>query len=215
MHAFAVSDFSVRLVALNSNSAQPLIYRLAGTWGNHEGSMLLWMLILTLFGAMVAWLGRQPAAGAARPRPRACRPRSRSPSSASSSLTSNPFVRLADPADRRQRPQPAAAGPRPRLPPAVPLPRLRRPLDGLFLRHRRADRGPRRRRLGALGAALDAARLGVPDHRHRLRLDLVLLRARLGRLVVLGPGRERQLHAVADLLPRSSTRRSSSRSATR
>ena len=57
MHAFAVSDFSVRLVALNSNSAQPLIYRMAGTWGNHEGSMLLWMLILTLFGAMVAWWG--------------------------------------------------------------------------------------------------------------------------------------------------------------
>ena len=61
MHAFAVSDFSVRLVALNSNSAQPLIYRIAGTWGNHEGSMLLWMLILTLFGAMVAlWGGNLP-----------------------------------------------------------------------------------------------------------------------------------------------------------
>ena len=52
MRAFAVSDFSVRLVALNSNSAQPMVYKLAGTWGNHEGSMLLWMLILTLFGAM-------------------------------------------------------------------------------------------------------------------------------------------------------------------
>ena len=54
MHAFAVSDFSVRLVALNSNSMQPLIYKLAGTWGNHEGSMLLWMLILTLFGARIS-----------------------------------------------------------------------------------------------------------------------------------------------------------------
>jgi cytochrome c-type biogenesis protein CcmF len=57
MHAFVVSDFSVRLVALNSHSAKPLIYRVSGTWGNHEGSMLLWMLILTLFGAMVAWAG--------------------------------------------------------------------------------------------------------------------------------------------------------------
>jgi cytochrome c-type biogenesis protein CcmF len=57
MTAFATSDFSVRLVAENSNSAQPLIYRLSGTWGNHEGSMILWMLILTLFGAMVAWWG--------------------------------------------------------------------------------------------------------------------------------------------------------------
>ena len=61
MRAFAVSDFSVRLVTLNSNSAKPMIYKLAGTWGNHEGSMLLWMLILTLFGAMVAvWGGNLP-----------------------------------------------------------------------------------------------------------------------------------------------------------
>jgi cytochrome c-type biogenesis protein CcmF len=55
--AFVVSDFSVRLVAANSHSMKPLIYKIAGTWGNHEGSMLLWMLILTLFGAMVAWGG--------------------------------------------------------------------------------------------------------------------------------------------------------------
>ena len=54
MWAFVASDFSVRLVALNSHSMKPLIYKVAGTWGNHEGSMLLWMLILTLFGAMVA-----------------------------------------------------------------------------------------------------------------------------------------------------------------
>ncbi|WP_297973373.1 heme lyase CcmF/NrfE family subunit, partial [uncultured Amaricoccus sp.] len=61
MWSFGVSDFSVRLVALNSNSAQPMVYKLAGTWGNHEGSMLLWMLILTLFGAMVAiWGGNLP-----------------------------------------------------------------------------------------------------------------------------------------------------------
>ncbi|HVH04076.1 MAG TPA: heme lyase CcmF/NrfE family subunit [Amaricoccus sp.] len=57
MWAFVVSDFSVRLVALNSHSAKPLIYKIAGTWGNHEGSMMLWMLILTLFGAMVALAG--------------------------------------------------------------------------------------------------------------------------------------------------------------
>jgi len=55
--AFVVSDFSVRLVASNSHSAKPLLYKISGTWGNHEGSMLLWMLILTLFGAMVAWWG--------------------------------------------------------------------------------------------------------------------------------------------------------------
>ncbi len=57
MWAFVISDFSVRLVASNSHSAKPMLYKISGTWGNHEGSMLLWMLILTLFGAMVAWWG--------------------------------------------------------------------------------------------------------------------------------------------------------------
>ena len=56
--AFVVSDFSVRLVAANSHSAKPMLYKISGTWGNHEGSMLLWMVILTLFGAMVAWWGK-------------------------------------------------------------------------------------------------------------------------------------------------------------
>ncbi|MEM9968615.1 MAG: heme lyase CcmF/NrfE family subunit [Pseudomonadota bacterium] len=55
--AFIVSDFSLRLVWLNSHSAKPMIYKISGTWGNHEGSMLLWVLIVTLFGAMAAWFG--------------------------------------------------------------------------------------------------------------------------------------------------------------
>ncbi len=58
MYAFVISDFTVRLVAANSHSAKPMMYKIAGTWGNHEGSMLLWILILTLFGAMVAWWGK-------------------------------------------------------------------------------------------------------------------------------------------------------------
>ena len=58
MHAFIVSDFSVANVAANSHSAKPLLYRIAGTWGSHEGSMLLWCLALTGFGAAVAGLGR-------------------------------------------------------------------------------------------------------------------------------------------------------------
>ena len=55
--AFVRSDFSVALVAANSHSAKPLIYKLSGVWGNHEGSMLLWVLVLTLFGMMVACFG--------------------------------------------------------------------------------------------------------------------------------------------------------------
>lgn len=52
--AYVRSDFSVETVVANSHSTQPLIYRITSVWGNHEGSMLLWVLILTLFGAMVA-----------------------------------------------------------------------------------------------------------------------------------------------------------------
>jgi cytochrome c-type biogenesis protein CcmF len=58
VHAFVVSDFSVVNVVENSHSTKPLLYKITGAWGNHEGSMLLWVLILTLFGALVAALGR-------------------------------------------------------------------------------------------------------------------------------------------------------------
>ncbi|MGI9371620.1 MAG: heme lyase CcmF/NrfE family subunit [Hyphomicrobiales bacterium] len=54
---FIASDFSVKLAWANSHSAKPFIYKIAGVWGNHEGSMLLWVLILALFGACVAAFG--------------------------------------------------------------------------------------------------------------------------------------------------------------
>jgi cytochrome c-type biogenesis protein CcmF len=56
-YAFVTSDFSVRLVALNSHTLKPMLYKVTGVWGNHEGSMLLWCLILALFGALVALFG--------------------------------------------------------------------------------------------------------------------------------------------------------------
>ena len=55
--AYVTSDFSVANVAENSHSAKPLIYKIAGVWGNHEGSMVLWVLILSLFGAAIAAFG--------------------------------------------------------------------------------------------------------------------------------------------------------------
>jgi len=58
MQSYVASDFSVQTVAENSNSAMPLLYKISGTWGNHEGSMVLWVLILSLFGACVATFGR-------------------------------------------------------------------------------------------------------------------------------------------------------------
>jgi cytochrome c-type biogenesis protein CcmF len=96
MHAYVTSDFSVLNVAQNSHSTKPLIYKMAGVWGNHEGSMLLWVLILALFGAAVAVFGNNL------PPTLKARVLSVQASIAVafllfSLLTSNPFIRL-DPA---------------------------------------------------------------------------------------------------------------------
>ncbi len=56
---FCNSDMSVKLVAENSHSAKPFIFKLAGTWGNHEGSMLLWVTVMGMAGAFLAWLERR------------------------------------------------------------------------------------------------------------------------------------------------------------
>jgi cytochrome c-type biogenesis protein CcmF len=56
-NAYVSSDFSVANVYFNSHSGKPLLYRISGVWGNHEGSMLLWVLMLALFGAAVAVFG--------------------------------------------------------------------------------------------------------------------------------------------------------------
>ena len=49
VYSFVVSDFSVAIVAANSHTAKPMLYKVAATWGNHEGSMLLWTLVLAIF----------------------------------------------------------------------------------------------------------------------------------------------------------------------
>jgi cytochrome c-type biogenesis protein CcmF len=56
---FARSDMSVALVFANSHSAKPFIYKIAGAWGNHEGSMLMWVTILAVSGAFVALFSRR------------------------------------------------------------------------------------------------------------------------------------------------------------
>jgi cytochrome c-type biogenesis protein CcmF len=58
MWSYIVSDFSVENVYQNSHSAKPLLYKISGVWGNHEGSMVLWVLILAVFGAAVGLMGR-------------------------------------------------------------------------------------------------------------------------------------------------------------
>lgn len=59
LYAFAVTDLSIKLVATNSHSMKPLIYKLTGTWGNHEGSMLLWVTVLALSGGLLALVERR------------------------------------------------------------------------------------------------------------------------------------------------------------
>src|SRR3954447_12283352 len=57
-YAHVVSDFSLVNVYENSHSAKPLVYKISGVWGNHEGSMLLWVLVLSICGASVALFSR-------------------------------------------------------------------------------------------------------------------------------------------------------------
>ena len=56
--AFVVSDFSLIVVVNNSHTLKPMLYKIAGVWGNHEGSLLLWVLILAVYGAAVALFGQ-------------------------------------------------------------------------------------------------------------------------------------------------------------
>ncbi|MCB2115132.1 MAG: heme lyase CcmF/NrfE family subunit [Rhodobacteraceae bacterium] len=96
MWAFVSSDFSLKVVVENSHTLKPMLYKISGVWGNHEGSMLLWVLILSGFGATAAWFG-----GAL---PERLRARVLSVQAmigvaflAFILFTSNPFLRLAEP----------------------------------------------------------------------------------------------------------------------
>ncbi|MCZ2203847.1 heme lyase CcmF/NrfE family subunit [Bartonella sp. A05] len=59
VYAYIASDFSVLNVVENSHSEKPMIYKIVGVWGNHEGSMLLWVLSLSFFSTLVAWFDKQ------------------------------------------------------------------------------------------------------------------------------------------------------------
>ena len=190
-------DFTVLNVAENSHTLKPLLYKITGTWGNHEGSILLWGLILGLCGGAVATFGRGL--------PSALRARVIGVLGGTSAgfllfclLASDPFARLwPAPIDGRDM-NPLLQDPGL----AVPTPRSStRAMSASLSRSpspsppcSRAASTPR----GAAGFAVDA-RLVVSAHlRHRARLLVGLLRTRLGWFLVLGPGRECQPAAVAD-----------------
>jgi cytochrome c-type biogenesis protein CcmF len=93
MVSYVTSDFSVENVVANSHSTQPLIYKFTAVWGNHEGSMLLWVLILVLFGALVA-LSRRSLPAKLRAGTLAAQGSVSVAFLAFTLLTSNPFRRL-------------------------------------------------------------------------------------------------------------------------
>ena len=95
-YAYVVSDFSVANVYENSHSLKPMLYKVSGVWGNHEGSLLLWVLILALFGLAVAFLGANLPV-TLRSRVLAIQGLIAAGFLAFSLFTSNPFLRL-DPA---------------------------------------------------------------------------------------------------------------------
>lgn len=96
-YAYVISDFSVLNVVQNSHSEKPLFFKLTGVWGNHEGSMMLWVLILTFFSALVALFGKNlPLSLAAMVQ--VCQSFIGSAFLAFILFTSNPFIRVAPPA---------------------------------------------------------------------------------------------------------------------
>ncbi|MHA1107497.1 MAG: heme lyase CcmF/NrfE family subunit [Alphaproteobacteria bacterium] len=96
MYGYVVSDFSILNVAANSHTLKPMLYKVSGVWGNHEGSMLLWILILALFGLAVSEFGVNLPPGL-RTRVLAVQGMIGCGFTAFILFTSNPFLRL-DPA---------------------------------------------------------------------------------------------------------------------
>ncbi len=90
---FMTSDFSLALVANHSHSTKPMIYKISGTWGNHEGSLLLWILILVIYGGLLA-LGGRAMPIALKARILAIQGMVSASFLAFSLFTSNPFQRL-------------------------------------------------------------------------------------------------------------------------
>ena len=138
-YSFVNNDFSVLNVATNSNSSLPWYYRFAATWGSHEGSLLLWVLMLGVWTRRGERFQPPPAArnGGAHPR-RDGADFDRLPAVHAAHVES---VRApAAAARRRPRPESAAAGSRHGDPSADAVHGLRRVFGGVCLCHRRAAR---------------------------------------------------------------------------
>jgi cytochrome c-type biogenesis protein CcmF len=156
---FIDNDFSVLYVAQHSNTLLPLQYRVAAVWGGHEGSLLLWVVMLAVWTLAVAARSRQL------PEHMVARVLGVLGLVSAGFLlfilaTSNPFERLLPGAEDGRDLNPLLQDPGLDHSPADALHGLCRLLGGLRFRRRRAARRTARRRLGALVAALDRSRHG-------------------------------------------------------
>ena len=196
-HALVTHDFTLVFVAENNSTVTPLLYSITGMWSALAGSILLWGLDPLAGSTIFVWRYRRQA---------------EDPVIRYATLVlyvvsafffglmvgpANPFVTAAG-RDAGARAQLAAPGqPAGGDPPAAPLRRLRRLHRPLRLRHRHAGHGPGGGPLADRVPALDAGRVHLPLRRHRARRLVVVPGARMGRLLGLGPGRERGAPALA------------------
>ncbi len=190
------SDFSVINVFENSHSMKPLIYKITGVWGNHEGSMLLWVSILALFGGLVAIFGNNLPLSL-RAHVLAVQAWIASAFYLFILITSNPFLRIANPPIEGRDLNPVLQD----IGLAVHPPMLYLGYVGFSISFSFAIAALIEGRIDAAWArwvrpwTLDG--LDIPHFGHRDGFILGLLRTRLGRLVVLGSGRERLADALA------------------
>jgi cytochrome c-type biogenesis protein CcmF len=160
---FARTDLSVALVAKNSHSAKPFIFKVAGAWGNHEGSMLLWVAVMALAGGLIAAIERRLPE------------RTMLATLAAQAFvglgfyafllfSSNPFERLPKPR-RRGWGSTRCCRTRPRVPSADALPRLRRAVGRVQLRGRCAADAAGDPRFRQGHAAVGAGGVDLPHAR--------------------------------------------------
>ena len=195
--AFVRSDFSFELVATHSSTTTPLFYRLTAVWSSQEGSLLLWVLLLSLWSSAILFATRRSLREVAPVRDRrAARLRRLLHRAARLPRVAVHPARRA--AGRGHRAEPAAAPPEHDDPPADALLGLHAVRDPVRVRDRRADHAAARLGVDPQHAPVHARGVDVPRLRDPARRPLVLHGARLGRLLGLGPGRERVADAVAD-----------------
>ncbi|STI74942.1 cytochrome C-type biogenesis protein [Escherichia coli] len=197
VNAFVVNDFTVTYVASNSNTQLPVWYRVAATWGAHEGSLLLWVLLMSGWTFAVAIFSQRI------PLDIVARVLAIMGMVSVGFLlfilfTSNPFSRTLPnfPIEGRDL-NPLLQESGADLPSASALYGVRGFLGGVCFCHCFFVVRASGQHLCAFYSSVDAGGVDLLDARHCARFRMGLLRTRLGRLVVLGSGRKRLVYAVA------------------